>query len=225
MATKQPQDQPRKKRTRAKVPKGQSRLQDLRTASVERLIYRRRRRHLKCDEAKPSYLRCVRDKWTCNGYSQSSPESFYVTGTSSSELPWHPKSDQMTSWRSSSFRASLTGPGVQLAEGYVLRDIEDKVVIVLGHTSALGTTSKGIKSFRFASQLYGQQVSLVESGPEACLKPSIKLLAREHLHKEVKRLFRRLDRELLCANIGVNGGDASALGLDLLIDTIDLEPV
>ncbi|KAF5681276.1 hypothetical protein FHETE_65 [Fusarium heterosporum] len=96
MATTQPQDQPRKKRTRAKVPK-------VRTGC------KTWRRHLKCDEAKPSCLRCLRDKWTCDGYSQSSPELFYVGGTSSCELSMHPESDQMTSGPSSSLRPSLTG--------------------------------------------------------------------------------------------------------------------
>ncbi|KAH7154269.1 hypothetical protein DER46DRAFT_612866 [Fusarium sp. MPI-SDFR-AT-0072] len=96
MATIQPQDQPRKKRTRAKVPK-------VRTGCKTC-----RRRHLKCDEGKPSCLRCLRDKWTCDGYSQSSPEPLYVSGASSYELPLHPKSDEMTSGLST-LRPALTG--------------------------------------------------------------------------------------------------------------------
>ncbi|KAH7182334.1 uncharacterized protein B0J16DRAFT_343540 [Fusarium flagelliforme] len=97
MATTQPQDQPRKKRTRAKVPK-------VRTGCKTC-----RRRHLKCDEAKPSCLRCLRDKWICDGYSQSSSEPFHVNVTSFFKLPLHTKSDKMTSGPSSSLRPSLTG--------------------------------------------------------------------------------------------------------------------
>ncbi|KAI1064653.1 hypothetical protein LB506_007570 [Fusarium annulatum] len=94
MATIQPQDQPRKKRTRAKVPKVRT---GCKTCYSDKSEWHELRRHLKCDEAKPSCLRCLRDKWTCDGYSQSSPEQFYVSVTSSYELPLHPKTEEMTS--------------------------------------------------------------------------------------------------------------------------------
>jgi hypothetical protein len=49
----------------------------------------------------------LRDKWTCDGYSQSSPEPLYGSASSSYELPLHLKPDQVDCQPSTSLRPAL----------------------------------------------------------------------------------------------------------------------
>ncbi|KAH7150727.1 hypothetical protein DER46DRAFT_512610 [Fusarium sp. MPI-SDFR-AT-0072] len=102
MATTRSQDLPRKKRTRVKGPK-------VRTGCITcKSVLSCRRRHLKCDEAKPSCFRCRKDKWACDGYLQPSPESLCKISNRWFISPLHANPYRVTCLPVISLRPALT---------------------------------------------------------------------------------------------------------------------
>ncbi|KAJ3546858.1 hypothetical protein NM208_g1795 [Fusarium decemcellulare] len=83
-----------------------------------------RRRHLKCDEGKPSCRRCLRDRWQCDGYEQFRSQPDYSCGKGLS-LSSSPLSSSSTSSQGRAGHMPGTSLLPALADGILLSSTDN----------------------------------------------------------------------------------------------------
>ncbi|EGU75186.1 hypothetical protein FOXB_14303 [Fusarium oxysporum f. sp. conglutinans Fo5176] len=133
MVTTRSQDLPRKKRTRAKGSK-------VRTGCITcKSVLPCRRRHLKCDEAKPSCFRCRKDQWACDGYLQPSSKSLSESSNGWFISPLHPNPHQRTCLPITSIPPALTdGIIVNSTDNALYYHVRKRVIPDLEMTNGSG---------------------------------------------------------------------------------------